>query len=38
MSYIIVRAGVAASIVSGYELDNQAIEVQSLAEEKGFFL
>jgi hypothetical protein len=32
------EAGSSVSIVSGYELDDRAIEVRSLAEEKGFSL
>jgi hypothetical protein len=30
--------GISVSIVSGYGLDDRAIEVRSLAEAKGFFL
>jgi hypothetical protein len=30
--------GSSVSIVSGYELDDRAIEVRSLAEAKGFFV
>jgi hypothetical protein len=34
--YIVWSRGSAVSIVSGYELDDQAIEVRSPAEERGF--
>jgi hypothetical protein len=39
-SYIRLRSsrGSSASIVSGYSLDDRAIEVRSPAKEKGFFL
>jgi hypothetical protein len=30
--------GSSVSVVSGYSLDDRAIEVRSLAEAKGFFL
>jgi hypothetical protein len=36
--YIVWSRGSSVSIVSGYGLDDQAIEVRSLAEERGFFL
>jgi hypothetical protein len=35
---ITVSRGSSVSIVSGYGLDDRAIEVRSPAEEKGFFL
>jgi hypothetical protein len=40
LSYYIdtYEPGSSVSIVSGYGLDDRAIEVRSLAEAKGFFL
>jgi hypothetical protein len=33
-----IEPGISVSIVSGYRLDDWVIEVQSLAEVKGFYL
>jgi hypothetical protein len=38
MPHIKGEQGSSVSIVAGYGLDDQAIEVRSLAEVKGFFL
>jgi hypothetical protein len=36
--FSLIEPGSSVNIVSGYGLDDQAIEVRSLAEAKGFFL
>jgi hypothetical protein len=38
LSLVLMRAGSSVSIVSGYGLDNWAMEVRSPAEAEGFFL